>query len=67
MDWPEIDGDASQPIWGSLACGKNYYLNSHLDDDFFTTIASEFGLQKDVDKYRMDAKVCNYFTFADKG
>ncbi len=70
VDWPEIDGSASQPIWGSLACGKNYYLNSHLDDDFFyslTTIASEFGLQEDVDKYRMDAKVCNYFTFAEQG
>jgi hypothetical protein len=70
VDWPEIDGNASQPIWGSLACGKNYYLNSHLDDDFFfslTTIASEFGLQEDVDKYRMDAKVCNYFTFAEQG
>jgi hypothetical protein len=32
---PEIEGDALQPIWGSLACGKNYYLNAHLDDDIF--------------------------------
>ena len=41
--WPEIEGGALQPIWGSLACGRNYYLNSHLDDDFFyslSTIAS---------------------------
>jgi hypothetical protein len=57
-------------IWRSLACGKNYYLNSHLDDVFLyslTTNASEFGLQEDVDKYRMDTKVCNYFTFAEQG
>ena len=41
--WPDIEGSASQPIWGSLACGRNYNLNSHLDDDFFyslSTIAS---------------------------
>jgi hypothetical protein len=46
-EWHEIDGVASHPIWGSLACGKNYYLNSHTDEDFFyslTTIASERGL-----------------------
>jgi hypothetical protein len=34
-EWPEIEGGASPPIWGSLACGKNYYLSSHLDNDFF--------------------------------
>ena len=32
---PNLKGVASQQIWGSLACGKNYYLNSHLDEDFF--------------------------------
>jgi hypothetical protein len=46
-EWQEINGVASHPIWGSLACGKNYYLNSHTDEDFFyslTTIASKRGL-----------------------
>jgi hypothetical protein len=41
--WPEIEGGASQPIWESLARGKNYYLNTRLDDDSFyslTTISS---------------------------
>ena len=33
--WPNLKGVSSQQIWGSLACGKNYYLNSHLDKDFF--------------------------------
>lgn len=69
-EWPEISGVASQPIWGSLACGKNYYLNSHTDEDFFyslTTVASECGIQQDVDRYSMDAEVCNYFTFAEQG
>lgn len=69
-NWPQIDGVSSMPIWGSLACGKNYYLNSHLDDDFFyslTTIASEWGLQPKIDRYNVDAEVCNYFTFAEQG
>ena len=69
-EWPEIEGVSSQPIWGSLACGKNYYLNSHVDEDFFyslTTIVSEGGLQQEIDRYDMDAEVCNYFTFPEQG
>ena len=69
-DWPGIEGGASRPIWGSLACGRNYYLNSHLDNDFFyslTTIASARGLQQDIDRYSVDAEVCNYFTFPEQG
>jgi hypothetical protein len=69
-EWQEINGVASHPIWGSLACGKNYCLNSHLDEDFFyslTTIASKCGLRQDNDRYSMDAEVCNYFTFAEQG
>ncbi len=48
----------------------NYYLNAHLDNEFFyslTTISSKFGLQEDVDRYGMDAKVCNYFAFPEQG
>ena len=69
-EWKEISGVSCNPIWGSLACGKNYYLNSHVDEDFFyslTTVCSEHGLQQDIDRYCMDAEVCNYFTFADQG
>jgi hypothetical protein len=69
-EWSQMEGVATQPIWGSLACGKNYYLNSHLDEDFFysmTTIASECGLQCDIDRYSIEAEVCNYFTFAEQG
>jgi hypothetical protein len=70
QQWKEIKGVASQPIWGSLACGKNYYLNSHTDEDFFyslTTIASEYGVQDGKDIYNVDAEVCNYFNFAEQG
>ena len=69
-EWPERSGGSCECIWGSLACGKNYYLNSHVDDDFFyslTTVASESGLKEDMDKYDMNAKVCNFFTFAEQG
>ncbi len=34
-EWKEISGVSSNPIWGSLACWQNYYLNSHVDEDFF--------------------------------
>ena len=68
--WPNLKGVSSQQIWGSLACGKNYYLNSHLDEDFFyslTTIASAWGHRQDIDRYSKEAEVCNYFTFAEQG
>jgi hypothetical protein len=67
---PEIEGDALQPIWESLACGKKYYLHSHLEDDFFyslTIISSKFGLLEYVNRYRMDAKKRNYFALAEQG
>jgi hypothetical protein len=41
-----------------------------VDEDFFyslTTIASESGLQRDIDRYSMEAEVCNYFMFAEQG
>jgi hypothetical protein len=69
-DWMEISGVTTNPIWGSLACGKNYFLHSHVDEDFFyslTTVASKRGLQKEIDRYMMDAEVCNFFTFAEQG
>jgi hypothetical protein len=31
------------------------------------TVASAYGLQQDIDRYRMNAEVCNYFTFAKQG
>jgi hypothetical protein len=67
--WQQISGVTLNPLWGSLACGKNYYLNSHVDEDFFyslTTVASEQGVQ-DNDRYMMEAAICNYFTFAEQG
>jgi hypothetical protein len=45
-------------------------LNSHTDEDFFyslTTTTSALGLRHDIDRYTMDAEVCNYFTFAEQG
>jgi hypothetical protein len=41
-----------------------------VDEDFFyslTTVAAEHGLQEDIDRFCMDAEVCNYFTFAEQG
>jgi hypothetical protein len=66
----EIVGDAAKGIWASLACGLNYFLNSHTDEDFFyslTTVVSVEGLMAEIDRYAMDAEVCNYFTFAEQG
>lgn len=70
-NWRNITKGASQPdIWGSLAIALNYYLNSHTDEDFFyslLTITSAYGLQEDIDRYSLNADVCNYFTFAEQG
>jgi hypothetical protein len=70
-NWSEIkEGESRPAIWGSLAIALNYYLNSHTDQDFFysmTTIASAHGLRQDMDRYSMEAEVCNYFTFAEHG
>ena len=66
--WRQISGVTSRPVWGCLAFGKNYYLNSHVDDNFFcslTTVASERGIQDDC--YVTEADICNYFTFAEQG
>jgi hypothetical protein len=60
----------TQQVWGSIACGKNYYLNSHTDEDFFyslTTIASSHGLEADIDQCSMKADICSYFVFAEQG
>jgi hypothetical protein len=65
--WKQI---GEQQIWSSLACGKNYYLNSHTDEDFFysiTTIVSNHGLKTEIDRYELDAQVCSYFVFAEQG
>jgi hypothetical protein len=69
-DWVDLSGVPSQSIYGSLANRKNVYLNTHTDEDFFyslTMVPSAYGLRKDIDRYRVDAEICNYFTFAEQG
>jgi hypothetical protein len=68
--WDEMDGGTSQSIWGSLAYGRNHYLNAHTDEDFFysvITIHSPHGLRNDIDRYHLHAKICNYFAFPEQG
>jgi hypothetical protein len=46
-DWMDLSGAPSRCIFGSLASGKNHYLNTHTDEDFFyslTTVPSTYGL-----------------------
>ena len=69
-DWPEISGGPVQSLYGSLASGKNVYLNMHTDEDFFyslTTVGSTYGVRHDIDRYSMDAVPSNYFMFAEQG
>jgi hypothetical protein len=70
LGWCELAGATTETIWASLAAARNHYLNSHTDEDFFyslLTIVSEYGLQDDIDRYKPNAEVCNYFTFAEQG
>jgi hypothetical protein len=65
--WSQL---GTQQIWGSLACGRNYYLNSHTDENFFyslTTLVSKHGLRAELDRYDLNAEVCSYFVFAEQG
>jgi hypothetical protein len=65
-DWMDLSGAPSHCIFGSLTSGKNHYLNTHTDEDFFdslTTVPSTYGLREDIDRYQIDVAVCNYFTF----
>jgi hypothetical protein len=69
-DCVDLSGAPSRCIFRSLASGKNHYLNTHTNEDFFyslTTTPSAYGLQEDIDRYRIDVKVCNYFTFPKQG
>jgi hypothetical protein len=70
-NWHKIQTGASPPnIWSSLAIALNYYLNVHTDQDFFYSLlimASAHALQEHIDRYSMEAKVCNYFTFPEQG
>jgi hypothetical protein len=65
-----LEGSTTETIWASLAAAKNHYLNSHTDEDFFYSllmIVSAHGLRDDINRYKMDAGVCNYFTFTEQG
>lgn len=66
----QMEGCGPKSIWGSLSQGKNIYLNLHTDEDFIyslMTTASAHALRDDIDWYRMDADVSNYFVFAEQG
>jgi hypothetical protein len=69
-DWMDLSGAPSRCIFGSLASGKNHYLNTHMDEDFFyslTTVPSAYRLREDIDRYWIDVEVCKYFTFPEQG
>jgi hypothetical protein len=65
----DLSGAPLRCIFGSLASGKNHYLNTHTNEDFFyslITVPSAYGLQ-DIGRYWIDVEVCNYFTFPEQG
>jgi hypothetical protein len=65
-----MQGCGPESVWPSFSQALNTYLSLHTDDDFFysiLTIASAHALREDVDQYKMDADVSNYFVFAEQG
>jgi hypothetical protein len=39
-DWMDLSGAPSRCFFGSLASGKNHYLNTHTDKDFFYSVTT---------------------------
>jgi hypothetical protein len=70
LQWLEMEGCGPQYVWASYSQALNTFLSSHMDDDFFyslLTMASAHALRKDIDRYKMDADVSNYFVSAEQG
>jgi hypothetical protein len=71
LQWSGMRGCGPESVLPSFSQALNTYLSLHTDDDFFysivLTIASAHALREDVDQYKMDADVSNYFVFAEQG
>jgi hypothetical protein len=70
LQWSGIRGCGPESVLPSFSQALNTYLSLDTDDDFFysiLTIASAHALREDVDQYKMDAVVSNYFIFAEQG
>jgi hypothetical protein len=70
LQWQEMDGCGKQSVYASFAEALNTFLSSHTDDDFFYSllmIASARALREDIDRFKLDAEVSNYFVFAEQG
>jgi hypothetical protein len=70
LKWQEMGGGGQRSVWASFSDALNTFLSSHTDDDFFysiLTLASAYALRKDIDRYKLDADVSNYFVFAEQG
>jgi hypothetical protein len=70
LQWSGMQGCGQESVLPSFSQALNTYLSLHTDDDFFysiLTIALAHALREDVDQYKMDADVSNYFVFAEQG
>jgi hypothetical protein len=70
LQWSVMQGCGPESVLPSFSQALNTYLSLETDDDFFysiLTIASAHALREDVDQYKMDADVSNYFVFTKQG
>jgi hypothetical protein len=70
LQWSEMHGGAPEAVLPSFSVALNTCLSLHTDEDFFysvLTTASTKALKENIDQYKMDADVSNYFVFAEQG
>jgi hypothetical protein len=70
LQWQEMGGCGQQSVWASFSNALNTFLSSHTDDDLFysiLTLALAHALREEIDRYKLDVDVSNYFVFAEQG
>jgi hypothetical protein len=70
LQWGGMQGCGPESVLPSFSQALNTYLSLHTDEDFFysiLTMALAHALRDDIDQYKMDADISNYFVFAEQG
>jgi hypothetical protein len=70
LQWSEMQGSGPGSVLPSFSAALNTCLCLHTDEDFFYSVlmtASTRALKEDIDQFKMDADVSNYFVFAEQG
>ena len=54
-------------IYGAISSGRNVFLSSHMDEDFFYSVVTVQAEKSDGSLYLMSDDICYYFVFTEYG